>query len=263
MDKTFKGDFEKFYQKFKNKENFSFCKFSDGELYVLQNKLLILGPKPEHHSYYDDSDHKYFDPNQHQWCRERLFESLRHKNDNYYIGICAPSDAGDEVFYWFKKESGQDEEHLTWANLFVNSNYIPFRERIVPLFNDYEIVIVCNRKSNLAQTPFANNIIKDFRVGSNCIINDIGLVDEIKNYMITEHLENKLFIFCCSSLGNFLCQELNKVNPNNIYFDAGSTLNPYLGLSIDRGYLTAAMGQKWRGHHDTSADLTKEETWKL
>lgn len=260
--KTFKGDFDKFYQKFKNKENFSFCKFSDGELYILKNQLLVLGPNPEHHSYQDDSDHKLFDPEKHQFYRERLFDSLKYKSENYYIGICAPSDYGDQDFYYLKNESRQDEEHLTWANLFVNSNYKLFCDLIIPEFSNFEIIIVCNKKSTFDKAPFADKIIKDFRVGTNCIINDYHMVDLLKAYVLKNKIQNKLFLFCCSSLGNFMCQQLNEIEPNNIYFDCGSTLNPYLGLSTDRGYLQAALGNLWRGQ-DTSADLSREETWKI
>lgn len=262
MQKTFKGDFEKFYLKFKNKENFSFCKFSDGELYILKNQPLILGPNIEHHSYQDNIDHKNFDPNLHQFYREKLFESLRYKAPNYHIGICAPSDYGDSDFYYMKNESQQNEENLTWANLFVNSNYKPFVEKIIPEFLNYEIIIVCNEKSDLTKTPFYYKIIKDFRVGTNCIINDYYLVNKLKEYVIENKIKNKLFIFCCSSLGNFLCNSLHEIESENIYFDAGSTLNPFLGLSTDRGYLQAALGNLWRGQ-DTSSDLTREEIWKL
>jgi len=262
MEKTYKGDFEKFYNKIKNKEHFSFCKFSDGELYILKNQLLILGPNPEHHSYQDNIDHKHFDPNLHQFYRQKLFDSLKYKSNNYYVGICAPSDYGDSDFYFLKNESGQDEEHLTWANLFVNSNYISFMEKMIPEFSQYEIIIVCNEKSDLTKAPFYNKIIKDFRVGPNCIINDYKLVNEIGDYVKNNNIKGKLFIFCCSSLGNYLCQTLNQIEPENTYFDAGSTLNPFLGLSTDRGYLQAALGNLWRGQN-TSSDLLREETWKL
>ena len=88
------------------------------------------------------------------------------------------------------------------------------------------------------------------------------MVETLKEYITEFKVKNKLFIFCCSSLGNYLCKALNELEPENIYFDAGSTLNPYLGLSTDRGYLQAALGNLWRGQ-DTSADLDKEETWKI
>jgi hypothetical protein len=160
-----------------------------------------------------------------------------------------------------KKESNRDEEHLSWANLFVNSNYKRFREEMIPELKDKKIVIVCNEKSKLESLPFS--VVKDFRVGSNCIINNIDLVDEMISYVKENNIKDHIFLFAASSLGNVLIHKLTEVEPRNTYFDVGSTLNPLLGLSIDRGYLCAYEGVLWRGSQDTSADLTREEGWKI
>lgn len=257
--KTFKGDFYKLLDKLKNGVNFSYSKYSDGELFILQGQRLILGPAGNHHSYLNTEDHKYFDPVEHDYFRNMLFDAFRYSVDNYYIGICGPSDQEDSIFYWMKSESGRDEEHLTWANLFVNSNYKNFREEFVPELSKKDIIIVCNEKSDLSKLPF--NVKKDFRVGSNCLINNLSLVDEMIKYVKTNNIKNHIFLFAASSLGNILIHRLTELEPENTYFDAGSTLNPLLGLSIDRGYLCAYEGILWRGQ-DTSNDLIREENWK-
>ena len=84
--KTFKGDFYKFLEKLKNGEHFSYSKYSDGELFILQGKQLILGPNPQHHSYHNTEDHKHFDPNEHSFFKDKLFNAFRFNNNNYYIG---------------------------------------------------------------------------------------------------------------------------------------------------------------------------------
>jgi hypothetical protein len=256
--KTFKGDFYKFYEMLRNKIPFSFCKFSDGELFILQNKELILGPRPEHHSYTDDQDHKTFIPGIHEFYRQKLFNSLSYCANNYYAGICVPSDQGNEIFNWMKEISKKDDDHLSWANLFVNSNYGLYRDLFIKEYSNYEIVIVCNQKSDIKKLPF--KIKKDFRVGTNCIINDYPLVEQMKTWVKDNNIKNHLFLFCCSSLGNFLCHQLHEIEPNNTYFDCGSTLNPLLGLSLDRGYLSAYEGVLWRGQ-DTKNDLERDEPW--
>jgi hypothetical protein len=256
--KTFKGDFYKLLDKLKNNEHFSYSKYSDGELFILQGKQLILDPN--HHSYFNTEDHKYFDPTQHDYFRKMLLDAFRFNHENYYIGICGPSDQSDDVFYWMKNESGRDEQHLTWANLFVNSNYKRFREEFLPEFSNKNIIIVCNEKSDLSKLPF--KVKKDFRVGSNCIINNLSLVDEISKYVKDNNITDHLFLFAASSLGNVIIHKLTELEYRNTYFDVGSTLNPLLGLSIDRGYLCAYEGLLWRGQ-DTSNDLVREETWKL
>ena len=40
--KTFKVEFDKLLSKLKTKENFAFTRFSDGELFIMQNKKIIL-----------------------------------------------------------------------------------------------------------------------------------------------------------------------------------------------------------------------------
>ena len=258
--KSFKGDFYKLLNKLKNNEHFSYSKYSDGELYVLKGDKLVLGPEMHNHSYQNEEDHKYFDPQEHSHFRELLFQSFKYDRQNYYIGICGPSDQSDEIFFWMKEESGRDEEHLTWANLFVNSNYKNFREEFVPELSKKDIIIVCNKKSDLSLLPF--KVKKDFRVGSNCIINDLDLVEKMSNFVMENKIKNHVFLFAASSLGNLIIHRLSQLEPENTYFDVGSTLNPLMGLSTDRGYLCAYEGKLWRGFQDTSDDLVREEKWK-
>ena len=40
--KYFDKEFDKFLGKLKNKENFAFARFSDGELFILRNETVIL-----------------------------------------------------------------------------------------------------------------------------------------------------------------------------------------------------------------------------
>lgn len=257
--KTFKGDYYKLFNKLKNNEPFSFSKYSDGELYILLNHRLILGPEPWNHSYQCEEDHKYFNPSEHGHFRAMLITAFKFNHPNYYIGICGPgSDVDEGTFYWMKTESGRDEEHLTWANLFVNSNYKNFREEFVPELSNKDIILVCNNKSDLSKLPF--KVKKDFRIGTNCIINDLSLVDRMINYVRENQIKNHVFLFAASSLGNVLIHKLTELEPDNTYIDVGSTLNPLLGLSIDRGYLCSYEGVLWRGQ--TTDFLYREEFWK-
>lgn len=257
-EKTYRGDLLKFHEKLKARENFAFCKFSDGELFILQGRKFTLSPKPEHHGYQAPYDYKDIDPERDSFQRDRLFDALRYDHPDYYVGICAPNDQGHETFDWMRKESGRDEEHLTWANLFVNANYKTYRELYLPEYASRKVVMVCSQYSDLSKLGFEP--VKDFRVGPNCIVNDYGLINVIKVWMLANEIKDHLFLFACSSLGNFMCHQLHAACPHNTYIDVGSTMNPDLGLSLDRGYLSAAFGEKWRGH-DTSADLEREEPW--
>ena len=45
---------------------------------------------------------------------------------------------------------------------------------------------------------------------------------------IDTNIKDSLFLFCAGPFGNILAHQLFESNPNNIYMDIGSTLNPWL-----------------------------------
>ena len=109
---------------------------------------------------------------------------------------------------------------------------------MLPVMQQYDVIYTCNEMANLKQFPL--NLKKDFRVGQNCHINDIHLVEQMKEWVDKNKIENHLFLFSAASLSNILIYELYKEFPNNTYMDIGSTLNPMLDLNGwmgSRGYL--------------------------
>lgn len=244
----FKKDFKSLLDKLKNKENFAFTRFSDGELYILQNKKIFIKENTcflrgeEHRGSWGEEEHKSFIPKDNQELRIHLTEAFTHRQKNYFKGICTKQDIGYEDWKWQfdSRLLSENEDNLTFANLLINGNYINFMTQIVPLIKDnqVDVVYVCNKAANLEKFPF--NLKKDFRVGSNCHINDIHLVDEMIKWVEDNNIQNHLFLFSAASLSNLLIYELYKRFPNNTYMDIGSTLNPMLGLEGwkgSRGYL--------------------------
>ena len=132
---------------------------------------------------------------------------------------------------------GQVDNNLTSANLLVNSNYPLFIGHYVPVLKKKKVVFICSENADLTKADF--NIIKDFRVGKNCIVNDHHLVQEIKDWIDTESIEDHVFLFSASSLSEVLIYELFKHSDKNTYIDVGTTLHPYIGLTIERDYLRA------------------------
>ncbi len=83
--KNFKTDFFKLHGKLKNKEHFAYSRYSDGSLFVLQNKKLVLasdhfqiGDKVTPNHYFPE-DYKLFDPEVHQFNREKLIDAYQFK----------------------------------------------------------------------------------------------------------------------------------------------------------------------------------------
>ena len=127
--KTFTNDFEKLKKYLIEGINFSFTRFSDGELFILQNKRLelqenyfIIG-ETRGGGWYNKEEQKQFLPEEHQFYRQKLIDSLQCNDVNFYRGICTRPDVDKETFEWMVNLAGGDSETLTWSNIFINSNY--------------------------------------------------------------------------------------------------------------------------------------------
>jgi len=258
--KNFKEEFKKYKKMIIDHEPFAFSRWADGEIWILENKSYSLSPTS--YGYIYPEDQKNFDANVHQFHREKLWAALRYGATNYHIGITTNSDAGIHDGYspreWMIQNSGSNIDQITFANLWINSNYLNFRSEIIPLFSEYKTVVMCNQRSNLSHWT---NLEKTFLVGSNCIINDDNKIDEMVKWVDEEKPKGWLFLFAASSLGNVCIHRLHQIAPENTYIDVGSALNPDLGLSLDRAYLSAWAGVLQRGTGDGTHFLTRNEEW--
>jgi len=272
MTKDFTQELFKFVDKLKNQEPFGFSRFSDGELRILQNKELILSEdeivigdhRNKRHYKFPIYDQKHFDPVKHSWVRDRLIECLSYKQNNYYKGICCKcclsGQHGLTVIEEFQQQldlaqSNKDDEHLTWSNLFLNSNYPLYLEHMVPYFFNYDVYLIVNEHAKLDRVPFP--VVKDFRVGNNCIVNDIGLIDKLKKEIKTNNIKNSIFLISASTLTNFIVRDLFEFENTNTYIDIGTTLQPYLQLPSDRRYIQGY----WYGDPNGRKDLSKKCIW--
>jgi hypothetical protein len=232
--KNFKIDFEKFQEMIKNHQPFAISRNNDGEMIILFDEFIDLRQKLNGEFIYDPKQE------QHKFFRLKLQESAQHKADNYYVGIACRCCVGDEKHKKLKNLTGQDEEHLTWGNIFVNSNYPLYVERILPQYNNYNVVMVINNKAIVDHLPFTNKIVKIFRVGTNAWMTNYDLVDEMKKYIEENKIEGYMFLFGAGPFSNILIHECFKSSPNNTYLDIGSTLDSRMGLGATRGYLRGA-----------------------
>lgn len=242
--KTFESHFNLLKEKLLNNENFAFLRFSDGELFVMQNKRLELGENyfvignQLGSGRYNEEEQKKFIPEENQNERNLLIQSLKHNQKNYFKGICTRPDVDLETFNWQLELAGGDDEHMTWSNLFINGNYERYLTEIVPIFKTKKIIMIVNKSANLSELGF--NVIKDFRVGNNCFINDTGIIGEIHNFIEQNKIEDFVFLVSAASLSNLIIHKLYSDFPNNTYLDIGSTLNPIMkmeGWKGSRDYL--------------------------
>ena len=246
--KDFHKAFDFVLNKVKKGENFAFTRFSDGELFIMQNKQLVLS---ENHyitgevsglNRYTEEEQKEFQPDEHQFYREKLLKTFVHNQEGYYKGICTMTDGhvGKENFEWMLESHGPEQENLTFANLLINANYRRFIEEMVPLFTERQVLYVANGMATIENLPF--EVHKTFEIGTNCMINDYNIVEDVKKYIADNKVENAIILCSAASLSNYIIYECYREKSNNTFLDIGSCLNPLLdleGWKFTRGYLTS------------------------
>jgi hypothetical protein len=219
-DKEFQKDLESIIEALRVGEKISFSKFCDGEWAIMTNKPM---PEVQHNEW-------TFDPNEPNDAemRVRLIKAFQYKNPRYFIGIAGPAIWGAQTFLEMKHNSLQDEEMITWADIFVNANYRQYVDEIVPLFSEKPVVLFCNSAASTKDAPF--DVVKMFTVEDRAWKEGFGLVEETKSFVVDNEIKDHIFLFACGPIGNVLCHELTELSEDNTYLDVGSTLNPYLGL---------------------------------
>jgi hypothetical protein len=218
--KSFRGELLRFQQKLANGEVFSLSRFGDGESVILMGDHSHRGRRIFGREYqYEPDDPFYAGP------RAALLEAFRHRASDYYVGISCPHCVGDLDFEWLRAASGQDDEHLTFATLCFYANYRHYLDHVVPLYRQYEVVLVCNTAAAIDSLPF--DVSRDFRVGTNAWVDDANLAEVIVRTVERERIRGALFLLCAGPFGSVLAHRLHRDAPGNSYLDTGSALDPW------------------------------------
>lgn len=219
--------------KLQNKEPFTFIRFSDGETEILKNRYLEIVPGKtvfrgqEIKNKFPQFDSKRFDPELHQNIREDLLEAAQFKAENYFKGIPTSSNnAIDDREMMIEYNSGLDNS-ITFADLFLNSNYAKYLEEIVPLFESFEYISVI---ANYRAKP--TGILKKAQhitIQDNFFAN----YDEVLNECM-EKLKNiptrSLVLSSASSLSKILGHKIYLIRPDITFLDIGTSINNLLSL---------------------------------
>ncbi|MAP54334.1 MAG: hypothetical protein CL605_05475 [Altibacter sp.] len=223
LTSNFRGDIEYLSEKLKNKEPFSIARFGDGEMAIINNNKLNLLHKGE------------FNFDGQKDLRKDLLDSFQHNQDNYFIGIACRCCVGDSKHQSMKEVTSVVEERLTWANIFVNSNYNYFRESVIPLFNNYKTTLISpGDASNL------NFKVDDhYKIGPDAWINNKDVYPYLGS-KLDQAIEHNLILLCAGPFANILCKKLYEKYPNHTIIDLGSVLNIDIGVGANRGYLRGA-----------------------
>jgi hypothetical protein len=222
--KQFSGEIEKLFERLQSGEKFSFSKYADGEWMAMCGLQVNNG---EFESTQNTTQ-----------AVMKLRDSFEYKDDGYYVGVSCPCCQGEHHKNMILA-SGQDDNHLTFANIFVNGNYKFFKENFIPEFSNHKVHLIANENAKIENLPF--EVEKFYPIGFSAWVNNYNLIDEI----VSSDPKDKLFLFCAGPFGNILAHRLWAENKKNIYMDIGSTLNPFLeSEGFKRGYFSGPNYEK-------------------
>jgi hypothetical protein len=213
--KDFKKEIEFFYNKILNNEKFALGKFADGEWGAIKGTQFL----PANGEWAANGNHPAY-----EIARKELSDALKYKHPDYYVAICPCYKETIEY-------SGQSETNITYANIFVNSNYEFYKKNYINLYKERDVHLVTHKDTNLDNLPF--KVEKFYPIEYNAWILNRDLPDII----LDQNPKDKLFLFAAGSFANILSHKLWDKNKDNIYLDVGSTLNPWTRIErLQRDY---------------------------
>lgn len=230
-----KNDLLRFQDMLAEGKAFTFVRFSDGEMEIIRNRYLKIGGSQisfrgaNYKNIYPEHDSKTFDPGQHSQIRLDLIESAKHGSESYYIGIPTSHNKALIDRNLMVRLNGGINKHITFADIFINSNYGIFRKNIVPLFDRDNIHIVCNYRAN-----FSGEIssAKKIPIGDNFFLNYEDTLNDVYSALLNLKSQS-VVLSSASSLSNILGCKLNKVRQDITFIDVGTAMNYLMGMNAN------------------------------
>ena len=220
-------DFEFFWGKINNNENFTFSRYADGEILLMKGKSITK----ETQAYNMD---KWSSPETLTRVGKELLETLNHTENDYYYAISAPTDS--VMDYNFLMENiKQDHNKITFVNLWVNSNY----NKTIEKYNNLkrEVNLICNHNAKIENFPFKVKSITHFP--DDCVNFWENNGDKFINDLCIkyEDYKDELFFISCGPISEIVIHHLYLHNPNNSYIDVGSSIDEYVHNHKTRPYM--------------------------
>jgi hypothetical protein len=216
---------------------FIFIRFSDGEIEILKNRTLVIDQNKIIFrgrilkNIYPKYDFKNFDPFKSRTFRSDLLKSAMHHHHNFFKGIPTKHNKAIADREFMLRLNGGLDNNITFSDLFMNSNNVFFRQKIIKQFKSFNnISLIANyrakpidflKNANLIKIP--DNFFSSYEKTFGNIVKKI------------ESLPQHSLILCsASSLSNVLGYFIDTNFPENFTFiDVGSSMNDFLGLRSD------------------------------
>jgi hypothetical protein len=242
--------FNYFRDLLKRKEPFYYVRFSDGETEIIRNNYLYISNKKIIYkdkissSSFPIQDSKEFIPQRDSQLRKDLLGSATYRVHNFFKGIPTAHNKNYEDQELMIRLNGGMTRFITFADLFLNSNYIRFRKEIICLLQDFKkIIIVCNHRANFL--GIFEKALK-VKVVDNFFQSYEKTKDELFNNLIDVPL-GSLILSSASSMSNIIGHKIHLHRKDLTFLDIGTSLNDLLGLDyLSRSYLDVYFRKGWR-----------------
>lgn len=220
-------DFNVFWDKIKSFENFSFVRYADGEVMLMEGRSVDKNTQ----AFMVDN---WYSENKLTKLGIDLYESLSTEDDKFYYAISSKTDNLRD--YEFLSNRINNKKNITFANLWINANYEKTFENIKNISRD--VVLVCNENCKPEKMPFS--VIHFLPFPNDCVNfweseNSLKFKEEIVD-LSSKHFD-KFFIVCCGPASAVIIKNMFLNNKNNTYVDFGSALDFFIHGKITRPYM--------------------------
>ena len=217
----------------KNEKPFCFVRFSDGEISILRNNYLEITEGVTHFrgrtfkNNYKKHDIKKFDPILNQEIRGDLLSSAIFRKKNYFKGVPATHNNQVEDRDFMIRLNGGMTEEITFADLLMNSNFLDFNNKMLPvILKKKNLAVIGNFRGKLNRTiahakyiPIQDNFFENYFATLNSVVNKINLLPE-----------KSVVISSASSLSNIVGWKIFSIRPDITFIDVGTTINSLIGI---------------------------------
>jgi|SRR5210317_260658 len=221
----FDTDFDYYTNLIKSDTNFAYARYADGEVQLMRGNP--IGNNSQ--AFMVD---KWSSPSGMTPIGEQLLESLNHSEENYHFAISGKSDSISDYEFLTEKIPN---DNLTFANLWINSNYQKMKE----FYNSIEkdVYMICNHRAQPQNFPF--NVKEIFPFPDDCISYFIDLGEDYITQLLdyVNQIENKLFLVSAGPVSEILIHRMYQSNPNNQYIDVGSSIDEFVHGKMTRPYM--------------------------
>ena len=213
-------EYNRIWQRVKNEENFALIRNGDGE------RGLILG-RPF------SAQEGWKSPNKQTLLGKAIKDSNSIIDPNYIIGISCPC-CDIDAYHWYLQNI--PSRNLTFANLWVNSNYQRFISDFSELNRD--AIIIANHRAQGKKIGNLN-ILKYYSVSDDCVSFWENEAGTLINKVVADFGDQKnlLFVVSAGPMSGPIIAALFKHNPNNCYLDCGSAIDAFYYEKQTRPYM--------------------------